>query len=118
MKTVLITGATGSVGKATAMELAKSNCMLLGRNTEKLGALKSDLINKTGNKQIETYMADLSEPESVLWVAEEIRKNHKSLNALVNIAAIYKKPRLLNSHGIDYMFATNHLGPFILTSAL
>jgi len=42
-KTILVTGATGAIGKATAIELAKNNCavILLGRNSEKLSQVKS-----------------------------------------------------------------------------
>ena len=44
-KTVLISGATGTIGKATALELAKEDCklVLLGRNQDKLSAVKSEI---------------------------------------------------------------------------
>ena len=119
-KTVLITGVTGSIGKATAMELAKSGChlILLGRNSEKLSGVKSELIEATGNDDFETIVADLSEPESVKKAAAEIRSRHKYINALINVASVLKSKRLNNTQGLEYMFATNHLGPFILTNEL
>jgi retinol dehydrogenase-14 len=119
-KTVLITGATGAIGKATAIELAKANCqvILLGRNSEKLQAVKSEIALVTGNTNINIVVADLSEPKSINQAVEEIKRKYNSLNALVNIAAIFKSQRLVNSLGFEYMFSTNHLGPFLLTNEL
>jgi NAD(P)-dependent dehydrogenase (short-subunit alcohol dehydrogenase family) len=119
-KTVLITGTTGAIGKATALELAKSNCtvIILGRNSEKLLKVKSEIIQATNNNAVETVVADLSEPKSIRKAVDEIKSRHNSLNALVNVAAIFKKERTVNSQGLEYTFATNHLGPFILTNEL
>jgi NAD(P)-dependent dehydrogenase (short-subunit alcohol dehydrogenase family) len=119
-RTVLITGPTGVIGKATAMELAKNNChvILLGRNPDKLSEVKSEIIQETKNNDIETVVADLSEPKSIRQAVALIKNNHATLNALVNVAAIFKSRRLENSLGYELMFATNHLGPFILTKEL
>jgi NAD(P)-dependent dehydrogenase (short-subunit alcohol dehydrogenase family) len=119
-KTVLITGATGAIGKATAMELAKNNCtvILLGRNPGKLSKVKDDIIQVTNNNDIETVVADLSEPKSIKQAVAEIKTKHNTLSALVNVAAIFTKNRSENSQGLESTFATNHLGPFILTNEL
>jgi NAD(P)-dependent dehydrogenase (short-subunit alcohol dehydrogenase family) len=119
-RAIVITGATGAIGKATAFELAKNNCriILFSRNGEKLNQVKSEIIQETGNNDIETIVADLSEPKSIRQAVNEIKSKHKSLNALINVAAIFKKDRMENSNGLEYMFATNHLGPFILTTGL
>jgi len=37
---------------------------------------------------------------------------------LVNIAAIYRANRELSKDGLEMMFATNHMGPFVLTNEL
>ncbi len=119
-KTVVITGATGAIGKATALELAKNNCavIILGRNSEKLLKVKSEIIQVTNNYDIDAVVADLSEPKSIKQAVAEIKRKHTSLNALVNVAAIFTKSRTENSQGLEYTFATNHLGPFILTNEL
>jgi NAD(P)-dependent dehydrogenase (short-subunit alcohol dehydrogenase family) len=119
-KTVLITGPTGVIGKATALELAKNNCRLIlfGRNETKLNKVKSDISLTTGNNEIEVVVADLSEPGSIRKAVSGIRDKYSSLNALVNVAAIFKSQRFENSQGNEYMFATNHLGPFVLTNEL
>lgn len=119
-KTVLVTGATGAIGKATALELAKNNCavILLGRNSEKLLKVKSEIIQATKNSDIETVVADLSEAKSIRKAIDEIKNKYKSLSALVNVAAIFTKNRTENSQGLEYTFATNHLGPFVLTNEL
>lgn len=119
-KTVAVTGATGSIGKATGFELAKEGChvILLGRNSEKLEQVRAEIIKETNNHHVETVIIDLSEPESVRKAAAEISSRHNSLNALVNVAAILTKSRMENSEGMEYTFATNHLGPFLLTTEL
>ncbi len=119
-KTVLITGATGAIGKATALELANNKChlILFGRNIAKLNEVKSEISDSTGNHDIYLIVGDLSEPDSVKQAADEIKKKYSLLNALINVAAIFKSKRLENSQGTEYMFATNHLGPFALTISL
>lgn len=119
-KTVLITGATGAIGKATALQLAQQNCavILMGRNPEKLFQVKQEIIRNTQNNNIETIVADLSEPKSIKQAVAEIKSKHNSLNALINVAATFSKSKRENSQGNEYTFATNHLGPFILTHEL
>ena len=120
MKTILITGATGAIGKATALEFAQHNCqvILLARNAEKLAMVKNEIINATGNEDVDFVVADLSEPKSISTAVEEIKKKYTSLDALINVAATFIKNRKENSQGNEYMFATNHLGPFVLTTKL
>jgi NAD(P)-dependent dehydrogenase (short-subunit alcohol dehydrogenase family) len=119
-KLVLITGASGAIGKATAMQLAIHNCqlILLGRNSKKLMAVKNEIVQATGNNDIDIVIAELSEPASILKATAEIKARYTSLNALVNVAAIFRRDRIENSTGLECMFATNHLGPFLLTNEL
>ena len=60
MKTVLITGATSGIGKATAELLAKNNCRLIlcGRNEQVLSQMKTDL---SSNTEIFTLKFDIRE---------------------------------------------------------
>ncbi len=119
-KIVLITGTTGAIGRATAIQLAKENCqlILLGRNPEKLTDVKSEIENTTGNKNVEVVIADLAEPSSIKKAVKEIKSRHSSLDALLNIAAVFRPNKEVNSTGLEWMFAANHLGPFVLTNEL
>jgi NAD(P)-dependent dehydrogenase (short-subunit alcohol dehydrogenase family) len=119
-KTILLTGTTGAIGKATALELAKGDnkLILLGRNRQKLDALKAELFAVTKNNDIDIIIADLGESASLKQAAQEVKKKYASLNALVNIAAIYNAKRATNSKELELMFATNQLGPYILTNEL
>ena len=119
-KTVLITGITGAIGKAAAIEFAKNNCRLIlsGRDTDRVSAVKSEIEALTGNHDLDIAIADLSEPQSIRLAVQVIKKKYNSLNGLLNIAGIFKSRRLENSAGLEYMFATNHLGPFVLTNEL
>jgi NAD(P)-dependent dehydrogenase (short-subunit alcohol dehydrogenase family) len=119
-RSVLITGATGSLGKASAIEIARSGAkiILLARNRFKLETLKSDIIKETGNDEIEIIVTDLSDIATIKRTAAEFKQNHDHLDVLVNIAAVYRGKRELTNDNLEMMFATNHLGPFILTNAL
>ena len=91
-KSVLITGATGALGRAAALEIAKSGAKitLLGRNKSKLESVKNDISKETGNNDIEIIVADLSDISSIKSAAREFKQNHDHLDVLVNIAAVYR----------------------------
>jgi NAD(P)-dependent dehydrogenase (short-subunit alcohol dehydrogenase family) len=119
-KTILITGVTGTIGAATAHNLAKDghHLILLGRNQQKLEALKAELVTKTNNTKIDILTADLSHISSIKNVAKEFKQKYNRLDALVNISAIYRANREVSKDGLEMMFATNHMGPFVLTNEL
>lgn len=119
-KTILITGVTGAIGGATALEIAKSGAtiVLLARNKNKVENIKKEISQKSGNNNIYTLIADLSDIASVKKAANEFKRKHDRLDVLLNIAAVYKSKREVTKDNLEMMFATNYLGPFILTNEL
>lgn len=119
-KIVLITGATGAIGRATALEIAKSGAtvVLFARNKIKAETVKKEISEKTGNNNIDILIGDLSDVDSIKNAVKEFKQKYDRLDALLNIAAIYKKDREVTTSNLEKMFATNHMGPFVLTNGL
>src|SRR5436190_17674672 len=110
-KIIIMTGVTGAIGKATALDLAKNKnvrLILIGRDGAKLNDLSKTL--QRGGAQVETHEADLAQPDAVKRVVDRIASAHKKLDGLVNIAAVYKGTKTLTRSGRETMFAINHLG--------
>lgn len=120
IKTILITGATGALGRATAREIAGTgaNVTLLARNKTSLEAVKYEITKEAGNSNIEIIVADFSEISSIKKAVKEFRQKHDRLDILVNIAAVYHNKRVATKDELEAMFAINHMGPFILTNSL
>jgi len=114
-KTIIVTGVTGAIGKATAKELNGHDLTLVlaGRDQNKLQALQNEL--KGGKAEIHLLQLDLGDRDSVNKAISTIHQNYKQVDALLNIAAIFKNERVLNKQKLEAMFATNHLGPLQLT---
>jgi NAD(P)-dependent dehydrogenase (short-subunit alcohol dehydrogenase family) len=119
-KTVLISGVTGAIGGATALEIANTgaNVVLLARNKSKLEQLKKDIVQKSGNNDIDILVADLSEIASIKNATKEFKQKYGRLDALVNVAAIYSGKREMTKDNLESMFAVNHVAPFILANEL
>ncbi len=119
-QTILITGATAGIGKASAEALAQhtSTLILLGRNADKLQLTASSLAGKHPACRIETVVADLSEPASIEAVIPAIAAITGRVDVLLNNAGAYFTDRTTNSAGYEETFALNHLGYFHLTSRL
>jgi NAD(P)-dependent dehydrogenase (short-subunit alcohol dehydrogenase family) len=120
MKTYVITGVTGAIGKATASELAKggNKLILLGRNKSKLDSVINELRSANPDSQLEAVVTDFSDLSTVKKAGAEIKSKLTQLNGLVNIAATYKAKRELTKDKFEYMFGVNHLAPFVLTNEL
>jgi NAD(P)-dependent dehydrogenase (short-subunit alcohol dehydrogenase family) len=119
-KTILITGVTGAIGGATALEIAKTGAtvVLLARNKSKLEQFKNDLVQKSGNNDIDIIVADFSDIASVKNAVTTFKQKYNRLDALVNVAAVYNGKRETTKDNLEAMFAINHLATFILTNGL
>jgi NAD(P)-dependent dehydrogenase (short-subunit alcohol dehydrogenase family) len=119
-KVCLITGANGSLGKATAVALAQlgATVILACRNKVRADKVKADVISATKNSAVELILVDLSSQESIRQMATTFIEKYNRLDVLINNAAIYKSQHEMTSEGLELMFATNHIGPFLLTNLL
>jgi short-subunit dehydrogenase len=118
-KNIMITGATGALGTGAVSALSNEGnvrLILIARNEERLKSLKNTYENST--TPIEYVIADLSDPKSIENAVNDIRKRVTSIDALINIAALYKAKCELTTDGKEMMFATNHMAVFQLTYRL
>jgi len=116
-KAYIITGPTSGIGRRTALDAAKyGTVVLVGRDREKLDALQNEIQQKCGNAV--SVVCDLSDVSSVKRAAAEIARLNLPLAGLVNNAGIMQMRPTKNARGWDMSYATNHLGPFVLTGAL
>ena len=124
-QTILITGATDGLGKATAFELAKLGARVLihGRDDQRLATTKQEITTESGNDKIETYRANFASLAEVRHLAYTIQAEHEQLHMLINNAASGGgKPgdsrRDFSAEGYELRFAVNYLAPFLLTRLL
>lgn len=111
-RTVLITGATSGIGRATAIALAAGGARLVlaVRDTAKGAALTKEL----GGKHVVRAL-DLSDLASVRRFAQSTTE---PIDTLVNNAGVASLTLERTSDGFELQFGTNHLGRFLLTTLL
>ncbi len=63
-------------------------------------------------------LVDLAVQDAVRAMADEFKQSYDRLDVLINNAAIYKHACTVTADGLETMFATNHLGPFLFTNLL
>jgi len=119
-KTSLITGGNSGIGKATALGLARmgATVIIVSRDKERGEVALADIIAKSGNRNLELMLADMSSQDSVRQLASDFKARYKMLHLLVNNAGVYLTRRITTVDGLESTFAINHLGPFLLTSLL
>ncbi|XP_041069726.1 retinol dehydrogenase 12 [Carcharodon carcharias] len=119
-KTVLITGANTGIGKETARELAQrgARVIIACRDLSKAEVAAQEIREDTGNKQVVVRELDLANLKSIRQFAENIIKEEKLLNVLVNNAGVMMCPFTKTSDGFEMQFGVNHLGHFLLTYLL
>jgi NAD(P)-dependent dehydrogenase (short-subunit alcohol dehydrogenase family) len=117
--TVLVTGGTGGIGKATALGLARmgANVAITGRDASRGERAVSEIRSATGT-QVDLFLADLSTQAEVRRLAEEVLQRLPRLDVLVNNVGGYWNTRHLTVDGLERTFAVNHLAPFLLTDLL
>src|SRR5438128_7837365 len=85
-KTVLVTGGTGGIGKATAVGLARLGARvgITGRDSARAEAAAADIRIATNNSAVDAFAADLSSRAEVRRLAREALERYPRLDVLVN----------------------------------
>jgi NAD(P)-dependent dehydrogenase (short-subunit alcohol dehydrogenase family) len=115
----IVTGSTSGIGKSTATELARrgNTVVMVARNPELAKKTKEEIIQKTGNQNVDILIADLSSQAAIRNAAEQFKAKYNNLHILVNNAGL-AGPRKLSTDGIEMTLAVNHLAYFLLTNLL
>src|SRR5258707_13161881 len=121
-KTVLVTGASRGIGRATAMALARAGAHVLvhyGRSVREAESLVTSIEAKGG--RADAISADLGTPNGAAILAKQVRSLvGDALDVLVLHAGISKAARIADYtlEDFDNLFATNVRGPFFLVQQL
>jgi NAD(P)-dependent dehydrogenase (short-subunit alcohol dehydrogenase family) len=118
-RTVLVTGGTGGIGKATAVGLALmgAHVAITGRDRARTDGA-ADYIRAAGGGKVDVFVADLSSQSEVRRLADEVLQNLPRIDVLVNNVGGYWNTRHVTADGLERTFALNHLAPFLLTRLL
>jgi retinol dehydrogenase 14 len=117
---VLVTGGTGGIGKATATGLAALGARvgITGRDQARTEAAAAGIRAAAGSPAVDAFAADLSVQAGVRRLAAQVLDTYPRLDVLVNNAGGFWAHRHVTADGLEHTFALNHLAPFLLTSLL
>lgn len=123
-KTVMVTGFTAGLGRASAFALAEMGADIIGvcRNAEK-GRRVLDEIGRAhrstnGTKRLDMLVGDMGSQRDIRRVADQFLATDRPLHVLYNNAGVFNLARTTTEDGYETTFAVNHLGYFLLTNLL
>ncbi len=119
-KSVLVTGGTGGIGRATATGLAALGARvgITGRDPARTEAAAAGIRATPGSPAVDAFAADMSVQAGVRRLAAQVLDTYPRLDVLVNNAGGFWAHRHVTADGLEHTFALNHLAPFLLTSLL
>lgn len=122
-KTVIITGANSGIGKDAAIKFAAAdhNVIMACRSIEKSQNAFNEVLNSSPGNTVELMKLDVSSFQSVRNFCSEFKRKYNVLDVLINNAAFFehgKKEYQMSPDGIELTFATNTIGPFLLSELL
>lgn len=122
-KVCIITGANSGIGKAAAIQIARegNQVIMACRNPERGEIALQDVRRESGNDSVELMIVDMSSQASIRSFAEAFLAKYEVLDVLLHNAAAFdirQKERKLTDEGIELVWATNHIGPVLLTDLL
>lgn len=117
---VLVTGASGGHGHAVAEALARSgDTVILGCRDGAAGTIARErILDRCPGARVAVLPLDLSSRRSIREGAHRLNAEYPKLDVLVNNAAAWWIDRRVSIDGVELVWATNVLGPFLLTRLL
>ncbi|GAA2080531.1 SDR family NAD(P)-dependent oxidoreductase [Aeromicrobium tamlense] len=119
-RTVVVSGGTAGVGLGASTSLAAlgAHVVMLGRSADRGEAAVKEVVAATGNQRVEWVRLDLSSLESVRATAAELLERLPRIHVLINNAGGMWDEWETSVDGIEMSWATNIVGPYLLTELL
>jgi dehydrogenase/reductase SDR family member 12 len=119
-RVVMVTGATSGLGLAAAQGFARlgATVWLVVRSEARGERARAVVLERSGAGDVHVGLCDLSDLDSVRQFAERFAAQAERLDVVVNNAGVLPARRTMSPNGIELTFATNVLGPFLLTNLL
>jgi retinol dehydrogenase 12 len=116
----VITGTTHGIGRVTSRELANAGCtvVMLCRDVNAGQVVRAEIIERVPGATIHVVHCDLASLVSVRNSADVVRRTFGPIGLLINNAGMASSRHRMSEDGFELTFATNHLGPFLLTALL
>src|SRR6202140_673573 len=119
-KVAMVTGANSGMGKEISLGLARlgATLVMVSRDRQRGESSRSEVVKQTGNGAVELLVADLSSQQSIRQLVKDFEAGHDRLDVLVNNDGMTGATRTDTVDGLETVFETNHLGPFLMTNLL
>jgi NAD(P)-dependent dehydrogenase (short-subunit alcohol dehydrogenase family) len=91
---------------------------MLCRRTDAAQAVREEILSQTPGAAVHVVRCDLASLASVRESAATVRRDFGKIAVLINNAGMTSAARRTSPDGFELTFATNHLGPFLLTQLL
>ncbi len=120
-KICLITGANAGIGKAAAVQICEAGYrVIIGcRNKERAEAALKEIKEKSKSNDVELLIIDMASQRSIRTAVASLTCSQ--LDVLIHNAAdfdISRKTPEFSEENIETVWATNHVGPVLLTNLL
>jgi NAD(P)-dependent dehydrogenase (short-subunit alcohol dehydrogenase family) len=121
-KTVLITGGSSGIGRATAMKLAKAGArvLIVARDAGKLAQVRAEIEQRGGT--VGTYACDLTDTEACDRFLAQLRAEHGHVDVLINNAGRSIRRAIGNSydrlHDFERLMRLNYFAAVRVTLGL
>ncbi|MEW9856621.1 SDR family NAD(P)-dependent oxidoreductase [Novosphingobium sp. M1R2S20] len=119
-KVAVITGASSGIGKQAAKELAAQGWRIIGvgRDEGRCAAAEQEVRSVAAGADVTMLRADMSLLKACERLAEDIAGLTDRIHVLLNNAGGMASEKVMTAEGFEQNFASNHLGPFVLTNRL
>ena len=119
-RVAVVTGATGGLGVATAIELARHGARLVitARDASRADDAVARILAETPCAEVQVVSLDLADLADAKRAALDVLERHDRIDILVNNAGIMATPRRTTVDGFELQIGTNHIGHFAWTAGL
>jgi dehydrogenase/reductase SDR family protein 12 len=117
---VVVTGAAAGIGLAAATGFAAlgASVRAVGRSRERADEAAAAVSTAVPGADARGVVCDLSAVASVRAFAGELRASEPRIDVLVHNAGVMPRERTSSADGVELMFATHVLGPWVLVQEL